>query len=217
MPEIPGRLRPPRLTAAPASPALGEEYFDTTLGNLFNWNGTFWVPSSKLIYDSVDLGITLPIASLTTSTIPQTYKHLMVVYTARSSAAVVADSLAMRWNGISTAGYYDQFMQGSSTTVNGGSAQAATAIRIGTGAGASAGAPNAGSGVVFIPSYKDTTFYHFYTALSGYMDGTVAGNLGIQAFFGAYAAGTAISSLTFLFPSGGNIVAGSRFSIYGLV
>lgn len=43
MPEIVGRLRPPRLSAAPASPANGEIYFDTG-GSLPAWyNGSAWV------------------------------------------------------------------------------------------------------------------------------------------------------------------------------
>lgn len=44
MPEIVGRLRPPRLAgAAPASPALGEMYFDTDDNTLYWWSGTAWV------------------------------------------------------------------------------------------------------------------------------------------------------------------------------
>lgn len=40
--EILGRLRTPRLAAAPASPAVGEMYYDTALNTLFWWNGTTW-------------------------------------------------------------------------------------------------------------------------------------------------------------------------------
>ena len=46
MPDITGRLRPPRLAAAPASPALGELYFDTGLGKLLWWSGTAWIDST---------------------------------------------------------------------------------------------------------------------------------------------------------------------------
>lgn len=44
MPEFPGHFRPPRLTAAPSSPAAGELYYDTTLNALYYYNGTIWVP-----------------------------------------------------------------------------------------------------------------------------------------------------------------------------
>jgi hypothetical protein len=44
-PDIVGRLRAPRLAAAPASPQPGEEYFDTTTSILYYWNGTMWTAS----------------------------------------------------------------------------------------------------------------------------------------------------------------------------
>jgi len=43
MPEILGRLRPPRLNSSPTTPALGEQYYDTTANQLFYWNGTSWI------------------------------------------------------------------------------------------------------------------------------------------------------------------------------
>jgi len=42
MPEIVGRLRTPRLPGAPASPVVGEVYYDTTTNILYWWNGTAW-------------------------------------------------------------------------------------------------------------------------------------------------------------------------------
>jgi len=45
MPEIVGRLRPPRTLAAPGSPAKGEIYYDTTpeWNGLWWWDGTEWI------------------------------------------------------------------------------------------------------------------------------------------------------------------------------
>jgi hypothetical protein len=43
MPEFKGRLRTPRLPAAPSSPATGEMYFNTSDNKLYWWNGTAWV------------------------------------------------------------------------------------------------------------------------------------------------------------------------------
>ena len=42
MPDVVGRLRPPRLAGAPASPAVGELYYNTGNNALYYWNGTAW-------------------------------------------------------------------------------------------------------------------------------------------------------------------------------
>jgi len=46
MPEIVGRLRTPRLSAAPSSPVVGEMYYDTGANVLYWWNGTGWISAS---------------------------------------------------------------------------------------------------------------------------------------------------------------------------
>lgn len=46
MPEVVGRLRTPRLPSAPATPVVGEMYYDTALNKLYWWNGTIWVAAS---------------------------------------------------------------------------------------------------------------------------------------------------------------------------
>ena len=43
MPEVVGRLRPPRLAVAPAAPVFGELYYDTARKSLMWWNGTTWI------------------------------------------------------------------------------------------------------------------------------------------------------------------------------
>ena len=43
MPEFPGRLRTPRQATAPASPAVGELWYDVGTNTLFYWNNTTWV------------------------------------------------------------------------------------------------------------------------------------------------------------------------------
>ena len=43
MPEFTGTPTHPRLASAPASPVVGEMYYDTALNKLRWWNGTAWV------------------------------------------------------------------------------------------------------------------------------------------------------------------------------
>ena len=47
MPEFTGRLRTPRLASAPASPVVGELYYDMAPNKLRWWNGTTWMPEDS--------------------------------------------------------------------------------------------------------------------------------------------------------------------------
>jgi microcystin-dependent protein len=70
MPEIVGRLRPPRLSTPPASPAVGEMYYDVDDNVLYFWDGTTWVSTKSAagtIYDSDQIGT---IKSFTGTVIP---------------------------------------------------------------------------------------------------------------------------------------------------
>jgi hypothetical protein len=48
MPEFPGTLIPPRLSAAPSSPVTGQIYYHTGAKELRYWDGTAWVTPSTL-------------------------------------------------------------------------------------------------------------------------------------------------------------------------
>src|SRR4051812_15750704 len=66
MPEVTGRLRTPRLPAAPSAPVVGEMYYDTVANKLLWWNGTSWIdttgtagpagPVGPTGYDTAPLG-----------------------------------------------------------------------------------------------------------------------------------------------------------------
>lgn len=70
MPEIVGRLRPPRLSTPPASPAVGEMYYDVDDNILYFWDGTAWISTKSTmgtIYDSDQIGT---VKSFTGTVIP---------------------------------------------------------------------------------------------------------------------------------------------------
>src|SRR5215471_6876261 len=46
MPDFPGTLKPPRIATPPASPSLGQVYYDTNSNTLYWWNGTTWVAAT---------------------------------------------------------------------------------------------------------------------------------------------------------------------------
>lgn len=56
MPEFVGRLRTPRLASAPASPVVGEVYYDTVANKLLCWDGTAW--GTELKYNGSYVGST---------------------------------------------------------------------------------------------------------------------------------------------------------------
>lgn len=73
MPEVPGRLRPPRIASAPATPANGEVYYDTVSNRLFFWNGTMWVGGaggdSELGYDQITTTVSILATTLPPTTV----------------------------------------------------------------------------------------------------------------------------------------------------
>jgi hypothetical protein len=277
MPEVTGRLRPPRISAAPASPALGELYYDTGTNSLYWWNGTAWIAAAgggappdatastkgviqlagdlagtatapsiaagaivdadvnaaaaisstkiagtaTLLWDSVDAGVTLPVGSITTPSLPQTYKHLAVVAHHRSSYGGTGDTLGMRFNGLTTAAYYSEVNRARGST---GTAAENLAVAMGycgdsACAGSGSSANTSGTSFIILPYYATATGrgYCDYIAFGGSGFNTTTGNLFSSLWYGLYAAGIAISTLTFLFMNSGNFAAGfSRFTVYGL-
>jgi microcystin-dependent protein len=69
MPEVVGRLRTPRLAAAPSTPAVGEMFYDTVANLLKWWDGTTWqtATGTGTVYDSDQIGT---VKAFTGTTIP---------------------------------------------------------------------------------------------------------------------------------------------------
>lgn len=147
------------------------------------------------------------VASLTFSSIPGTYKHLLLVYSARATGANNYQSLRMQMNG-DTGANYDIVNWESVGTFNTGGTTYALLPFI---AGGNAAAGNAGGGQVMIPQYSGTTLHKPYNAqgFEGSPLNRSANNAGI------WKSAAAITSLT-LFLDANNIDVGSSFSLYGL-
>lgn len=186
-----------------------------------------WNTANFTSITSSTLGVAA--ATFTASSIPNTYKNLLLVVNARlTESTVQADDVAMTLNGDTGAHY--SYMTIFSTTITGTTttgpitAPAANtafsqanwpAIRANA---SSAGASvNAGGGVVFIPNYAGATFNKMFWSISGGGNGTSA------MVDGRWRLGwwnptsqAAVSSLTLTAPGGGNFLAGSFFQLYGL-
>lgn len=175
------------------------------------------------------LTLASPAATWTVSSIPGTYKNLLLVVNARcTEAAVQSDDLTMTVNGDSGAHYsyvtaFATNITGSTTTGALGAVGDSTAsagaswpvMRINA---ASAGAAaNAGGGFAFIPNYAAATFGKMFTSFSGAGNGSSA-MVDARWRMGWWtpAAQAAITSLTLTAPAGSNFTAGSFFQLYGL-
>jgi hypothetical protein len=117
MPEIVGRLRPPRLSTPPASPAEGETYYDTATKILYFWNGTIWVPASsamallgsKFVLDGT------PANGGGSWTIPSWCEHLQL--RGRVTVAPAGTFVTiLRFNGDAANNYWTQMMWSYATT-----------------------------------------------------------------------------------------------------
>lgn len=183
-----------------------------TTGQGLTWSGTAWAPTtltvSPLISDQV-LGADA--ASVVFSSIPQTFKHLEVRASVRSTlAATSADRLWIRVNGDTSANYSTSRLIGNGAAVV-SDTQGGTGCEIGYTYGATATANLYSAHRIEFPNYT--------AAYTKAFDGTFAARLN-----GSYEIGTnggywnntaAITSLTVLSQGGGNLKAGTRVTLYG--
>jgi hypothetical protein len=151
-------------------------------------------------------------ASVTFSSIPA-FNHISVVWKARSSAAVLAEQLYLRFNGDSAAHYFWEKVEGNNATLTSGSSGGAVAfVQMGTITGASGTANCFGSGNFTVAYFNDTT--NFSSVQGTACTLVSSSNLYNGTYSGLYNQATSITSLT-LFAATGNLVTGSRFSLYG--
>lgn len=169
----------------------------------------------KKIWDTTDAGVTFPVASVTTTGFDLvTYSSLIVVWTARTSQAVTLETLAWRYNSLSAANYYHERLSGVGASVASAEALANTSAAVGVMPGASAhAAGDFGDGLIIFPHFNNP-LYTFYHAISLCLWNTTTGTAQIETRGGYYVDGN-MSTAQFFPQSGGNFVAGTRFTLYG--
>lgn len=146
--------------------------------------------------------------------IAQTASHLLIYFTGRTTQAVTLSATNMTLNGDSTA-VYDRY----SFTVTGtagaqGSAYATNSWGWAQTPGSSADANVQAVAVLFIPDYTSSKVHNSF-GFSGHIATAATGN-SVAAFSTLrYRTAAAITQLTATANSG-NLVAGSRLTIYGL-
>lgn len=205
--------------AAITSPTEGMVVYLADSDTLWFYSGSTWKPVSYHKIASTTLGSAA--ASITFSSIPQTYNHLQLIINGKSSSATNFDSVLLRFNGDSTAGY-SRYDQGASNTAGGGSANvpytetnAQTSINIGDIYGQTIVDTRVGGHIVCdIPFFTDTTFAKHTLSRQRALIGTgawIATDRG-----GGWFSANAINQIGLTLSSAANFVTGTRADLIGI-
>lgn len=139
---------------------------------------------------------------------------LLIRVLARTTQAALSSSLALTFNNDTGTNYeIIRMTAANGGAVSTGSAGAQTAITL-TAPGASAAANLPSTVVCFVPSYTQTTFYKSVQTMGGWLDITnVGGAVDVREYNWKNTAAITRAALT---AGSGNLVAGSRLTIWGM-
>lgn len=172
-----------------------------------------WAGGLSLITDTV-LGSDT--ASVSFSSIPGTYKHLVLWVQSRGDGAVVTETIPVRFNSDSGANYDLEVLYANDTTVAGASVNGAISMQLGLQPGTSVARANlAGGNVILVPNYAGTTFEKGAFGFGGQADSTAA-NCYVHVRWGAWRNTAAVTAITLLPATSTNFKTGSRFTLYGV-
>lgn len=208
-----------------ASPGDGQHCFRTDIHVPQYYSAVTggYVSPGLVLIQRVNLGADA--ASVTFSSIPADFSHLHVKIMARSANASQNDIVNIRMNGDSSTAYDSTYIYYNDAATPGAVSSGAAGVTL-----------TAGKLCPVIPGTSDTAavFGHYQADLMNYTDAAQSKVKNIMAFGGmgggatdgwqlswgattyTQASPAAITSLTFLLNSGGNIKAGSVFSLYGV-
>jgi ABC-type glycerol-3-phosphate transport system substrate-binding protein len=146
---------------------------------------------------------------ITFSSIPSTYRHLQIRYTAINTSTATQINITM--NGITSGVYARHSLLGNGSTVGSNSAASQTAIQLPDAMTNSTTSTAVNGGIVDVLDYTSTTKNKTLRAFYG-----MAYNINrVYLSSGLYNQTTPVSSIT-LTASNGNFTTLSRFSLYGI-
>ena len=175
----------------------------------------FWdqsaVENSFFSIDTVTVG-SGGAASVTFSSIPQTYTHLQIRGILRGDRVVTDSEFNIRINGDSGTNYSYHNLTGDGASATSGGTANGTDANIGFNPGASETASIFGVMIIDFLDYANTNKYKTWRSLVGY-DGN--GNGRVRLGSGNWRSTNAITSITFN-PSANNFTEYSSFALYGI-
>jgi hypothetical protein len=174
-------------------------------------SGHLWPASSYESIATVDVG-SGGTASISFTSIPQTYTHLQIRGTARGTSAVATSAARSRFNSDNGANYVRHSLQGDGASASSAAATSVTAMSYGDAAGGNASANVFGVFVADILDYTNTNKYKTIRALNGF-DNNGNGIGGLKS--GLWMNTSAVTDILIL-PDTGNWAQYSSFALYGI-
>jgi hypothetical protein len=153
-------------------------------------------------------------ADIAFTSIPAGGRHLKGDWYARGDSAVLSLALNMRLNGVSTATYESQSMQGSAAAVTAAELLTQTSIKIADIPGATATAAYFGQGDWRIKHYAGTVGNKVVTSNLTYAIGNLTTNMA-NAQMGGISRTTGVATTQVdILPASGNLIVGSLFTLW---
>jgi hypothetical protein len=152
-------------------------------------------------------------ASVTFSSIPQTFKHLQLRYVTRSTNVAGASSISPRANGDSASNYSTHGLNGNGSAASSFNIASWSSLGYIQINGSDVSSSIFAHGIFDLLDYTNTNKFKTARTLSGYHNGGSDRNTRLAS--GHWRNTNAVTSLT-LSDAGGNFAAGSRFSLYGI-
>ena len=156
-------------------------------------------------------------ASFDFQSIPPTYRHLRIYLFGRVDVANIVQFCGVRFNNDSGSNYNTASVVNTSASAVGAQEQAPaqTTLQIIRAAGSTAAANSPGYVVIEITDYLNTTFFKGVQSYGMSQWGTASANRTIGIYAGIWLSTAAINRVT-IDAGGGNWIAGSTCSLYGI-
>ena len=174
--------------------------------------------TGRMAYAAAPVTLAAPAGTVTFADIPQTFRHLLLVYCARTDRAAEIDSIIVQFNGDTGNNYDVQFLQATDTTVSANGLLAQSSIISLYCEAANSTANAFSSSGFFIWNYTDTNTFKTVSSLANGVFGNVSADADayIRILYGKWRSTAAITSITLDQVTGPNFVTNSLFQLYGI-
>lgn len=171
----------------------------------------FW----KLIQE---VSLNADTATIEFNGIPQDFRHLIIMASARSTRVAVTDPLRLRFN-LDTASNYDasrfEVTDGATLAGTGGDGPGVSYIECGEVTAANGPASSYSPLTIYILDYANTSRHKAAHSVNGYVQGTTAGDIRVNMTSGRWRSTSAITSVQLSSVNSASFVSGSMASLYG--